>query len=68
MGKLDTPDMCALFCDRLDRLKKLCDRLERSQNDPPEYRKLLGLIRLETEELRNTVCVTDLKPKAGSAQ
>jgi len=52
MERLVTPD----FCARLDRLKFLCDELERAQDDREKYRKLILQIRAETEALQDTVC------------
>jgi hypothetical protein len=52
VGKLDTPDLCA----RLDTMKTLCDELERAQDDPERYRRLVDKIRREADALRDTVC------------
>ena len=52
MSKLDIPDICA----HLDRLKRLCDRLEKAQTDETYYRELCGQIRAETETLHATIC------------
>ena len=37
MSKLYIPDICA----HLDRLKRLCDRLEKAQSDEQRYRELV---------------------------
>ena len=52
MSKLDIPDICA----HLDRLKRLCDRLEKAQSDEQRYRELCSQIRAETEALHATIC------------
>ena len=52
MSKLDIPDICA----HLDRLKRLCDRLEKAQADEKRYHELCSLIRAETEVLHATIC------------
>jgi hypothetical protein len=52
MSKLDIPDICA----HLDRLKRLCDRLEKAQSDETYYREICGQIRAETEVLHQTIC------------
>ena len=52
MSKLDIPDICA----HLDRLKRLCDRLEKAQADELHYRELCSQIRAETEVLHATIC------------
>ena len=52
MSKLDIPDICA----HLDRLKRLCDRLEKAQSDETRYRELCSQIRAETEVLHATIC------------
>ena len=52
MSKLDIPDICA----HLDRLKRLCDRLEKAQTDETFYRALCSQIRAETEVLHATIC------------
>ena len=52
MSKLDIPDICA----HLDRLKRLCDRLEKAQSDDLRYRELCSQIRAETEQLHATIC------------
>jgi hypothetical protein len=52
MSKLDIPDICA----HLDRLKRLCDRLEKAQADETRYRELAIQIRAETEVLHATIC------------
>ena len=52
MSKLDIPDICA----HLDRLKRLCDRLEKAQADEARYHELCRQIRAETEVLHATIC------------
>ena len=52
MGKLDIPDVCA----HLDRLKRLCDRLEKAQGDEQRYRELALQIRAETDALHAMIC------------
>ena len=52
MQKLDIPDLCA----RLDQMKRLCDRLEDSQDQPPKYQELVRKIQNEANELCDTVC------------
>jgi len=52
MARLDTPDLCA----HLDRLKVLCDRLEKAQADERRYRELVRQIRAETDALHATIC------------
>ena len=52
MSKLHIPDICA----HLDRLKKLCDRLERAQSDEQRYRELAFQIRVETDALHAMIC------------
>ena len=52
MGKLDIPDVCA----HLDRLKRLCDRLEKAQSDEQRYRELASQIRAETDALHAMIC------------
>ena len=52
MGKLDIPDVCA----HLDRLKRLCDRLEKAQADEQRYRELSFQIRAETDALHAMIC------------
>lgn len=52
MPRLDTPD----FCAHLDRLKVLCARLEKAQNDERRYRELVRRIRAETDALHATIC------------
>ena len=54
---LDTPDLCA----RLDRMKKLCERLEDAQGNRAKYRELVDQIQSEADALRNFVCRTDSK-------
>lgn len=52
MSRLHIPDICA----HLDRLKRLCDRLEKAQADETYYREICGQIRAETEVLHATIC------------
>jgi hypothetical protein len=52
MSKLDIPDICA----HLDRLKRLCDRLEKAQSDEQRYRQLATKIRAETDSLHAMIC------------
>lgn len=52
MSRLDIPDICA----HLDRLKRLCDRLEEAQSDEKRYRELTIQIRAETDALHVTIC------------
>jgi len=52
MSKLYIPDICA----QLDRLKHLCDRLEKVQSDEQRYGELARQIRAETEVLHATIC------------
>ena len=58
MSKLDIPDICA----HLDRLKRLCDRLEKAQADELYYRELCSQIRAETEVLHATICRMAVPP------
>lgn len=52
MPKLHFPDLCA----HLDRLKRLCDRLEKAQTDQQRYGKLEVQIRAEMDALHTTIC------------
>ena len=52
MAKLDVPDICA----HLDRLKRLCDRLEKAQSDEKRYGELTAQIRAETDALHAMIC------------
>ena len=52
MSKLHIPDICA----HLDRLKRLCDRLEKAQSDEQQYRELAMQIRVETDALHSMIC------------
>jgi len=52
MSQLYIPDICA----QLDRLKDLCDRLEKVQADERRYGELAKQIRAETEALHATIC------------
>jgi len=51
MSQLDIPDMCS----HLDRLKRLCDQLEKAQSNEQRYRELAIQIRAETEALNATI-------------
>lgn len=52
MSKLHIPDICA----HLDRLKRLCDRLEKVQSDEQRYGELAVQIRAETDALHAMIC------------
>jgi branched-subunit amino acid aminotransferase/4-amino-4-deoxychorismate lyase len=52
MAKLDVPDICA----HLDRLKRLCDRLEKAQSDEERYGEITAQIRAETDALHAMIC------------
>lgn len=52
MARLYVPDICA----HLDRLKRLCDRLERAQSDEQRYREITAQIRAETDALHAMIC------------
>jgi hypothetical protein len=52
MSRLDIPDICA----HLDRLKRLCDRLEKAQSDERRYLELATRIRAETDSLHAAIC------------
>ena len=52
MSRLDIPDICA----HLDRLKRLCDRLEKAQSDEKRYGELATKIRAETNALHAIIC------------
>ena len=52
MSRLHIPDICA----HLDRLKRLCDRLEKAQSDEQRYRELAFEIRMETDALHAMIC------------
>ena len=56
MTRLDIPDICA----HLDRLKRLCDRLEKAQSDEQRYRELATRIRAEADALHATLCTYPL--------
>ena len=49
---LETPDLCA----QLDRMRKLCDRLEAAQHDPPRYGEIVRSIQREIEAFRTAIC------------
>jgi hypothetical protein len=57
--KLEIPDLCA----RLDSLRKLCDRLENSQSNPDEYRRIAENISAEAEALQTLVCEVAARPR-----
>ena len=52
MSRLDIPDICA----HLDRLKRLCDRLEKAQSEEKRYRELTIQIRAEMDALHAMIC------------
>lgn len=52
MSRLEIPDICA----HLDRLKRLCDRLEKAQSDEKRYRELAVQIRAEMDSLHAMIC------------
>ena len=52
MSQLDVPDMCA----HLDRLQRLCNKLQKAQADEQRYRELTVQIRAETEALHAIIC------------
>ena len=52
MARLHVPDICA----HLDRLKRLCDRLEKAQSDERRYGELTAQIRAETDALHAMIC------------
>lgn len=52
MSKLHIPDICA----HLDKLKRLCDRLEKAQSDDERYGQLTSQIRAETAALHAMIC------------
>jgi hypothetical protein len=52
MSKLDLPDMCA----HLDRLQRLCNKLEKAQSDEQRYREIAFQIRAETDALHAIIC------------
>ena len=52
MSRLEIPDICA----HLDRLKRLCDRLEKAQSDEKRYRELTVQIRAEMDSLHAMIC------------
>ena len=52
MSRLDIPDICA----HIDRLKTLCDRLEKAQSDEKRYGELATQIRAETNALHAIIC------------
>ena len=49
---LETPDLCA----HLDRMRRLCDRLEESQDDPVKYREIVRSIQIEIDVFRDAIC------------
>ena len=63
MSKLDIPDICA----HLDRLKELCDRLERAQSDEQRYHEIAGQIRAETDALHAMICSYPVRVPARDA-
>ena len=52
MSRLDMPDVCA----HLDRLKRLCDRLENAQSEEKRYGELAIQIRAEMDALHAMIC------------
>lgn len=59
MTRLEIPDLCA----HLDRLKLLCDYLEKAQADDLRYSELVKQIRAETEAMHATIC--SVQPPVG---
>ena len=49
---LETPDLCA----HLDRMRRLCDRLEEAQDDPQRYRQIVRSIQSEVDAFRDAIC------------
>ncbi len=49
---LQTPDLCS----QLDRMKKLCDRLEAAQHDQHKYHELIRVIDVEIDAFKAVVC------------
>ncbi len=49
---LDMPDLCA----HLDRMRRLCDRLEDAQDDPIKYREIVRSIQTEVDVFREAIC------------
>lgn len=49
---LQTPDLCS----QLDRMKKLCDRLEAAQHDELAYHDLIRVIDAEIAAFRAVIC------------
>ena len=62
MSKLHIPDICA----HLDRLKRLCDRLEQAQSDEQRYGELAVLIQAETTALHAMICPYPQRPAPGA--
>ena len=52
MSQLYIPDVCA----HLDRIKRLCDRLEKAQFDEERYSELARQIRAEMDALHGIIC------------
>ncbi len=52
MMNLETPDLCV----QLDRMRRLCDRLEDAQRDPRRYREIVSSIQLEIDAFRDAIC------------
>jgi hypothetical protein len=49
---LETPDLCA----ELERMRKLCDRLEEAQDDRVRYGEIVRSIQVELDLFRETIC------------
>jgi hypothetical protein len=52
MLNLQTPDLCA----QLDRMKRLCDRLEAAQHDHRKYDEIVRAIDTEIAAFKAAVC------------
>ena len=51
MSRLATPDLCC----HIDRLKILCNRLQKAQRDRVRYRGLLRQIRVEMNAMHTAI-------------
>ena len=49
---LATPDLCA----QLDKMRRLCDRLEEAQNEPVKYREIVRSIEGEIDAFKDAIC------------
>jgi hypothetical protein len=49
---------------RLERMKKLCDELDRAQHDTRRFKELIERIRSEADSFRRTLATHDPKPSA----